>query len=111
MDVNIIVIGIISGVSLILGIKNWSRNRQIDEHFNRLELDINALKEDVDKLKPPKEIENTDDNNGKDPKGKGKGEVLEPITDPLSYFQIAENWYGQGKIIRVKFRINIWIFY
>jgi len=49
MDVNIIVVGIISGVALILGIKNWSRNRQIDEHFNLLTLEKNILKEDIEK--------------------------------------------------------------
>ena len=51
MDVNIIVVGIISGVALILGIKNWSRNGKNTKQGNLLNNEIHTLKEDVKKLK------------------------------------------------------------
>ena len=109
MDIYIIIIGISSGVALLLGIKNWSRNKHLYEHFNRLKLDknilnedvekqINALKEDVRKLKTTKEPENPSVNNG---------EIPEPVTHILRYFKIAEAWYGQGRIIQVNFTNGI----
>ena len=119
MDVNIIIVGIISGVALILGIKNWSRNnRQIEEHCNRLKEEINILKEDFEKqinaliedvkeLKTTKEPENPPVNNGEISTEEDICEILGPITDSLTYFKIAENWYRQRKIIEVNFKEGI----
>ena len=54
MDVNIIVVGIISGVSLILGIKNWSKNKEITKDCILLKNEIHTLKEDVKRLEKSK---------------------------------------------------------
>ena len=95
MDVNIIVVGIISGVSLILGIKNWSKNKEITKDCILLKNEIHTLKEDVKRLEKSKNYNEEGDDIEED-----------EITHSLTYFRIAENWYGEGMIIKVNFKVG-----
>jgi len=107
MDMNIIIIGIISGVALLLGIINWSRNNEIKEEINILKGDVekqlNAFKKDKKILKRPEVQKNPDKHKNEIPKPNDTDE----ISHNLTYFRIGEDWYGQGRIIQVNFNVGI----